>query len=62
MKSAIELEMEDVVKSAKTLFKDWISKGKSIAPNIRNIVYMAGKTKYDTKYLGNISSVMITKI
>lgn len=43
MKSAIELEMEDVVKSAKSLFKDWISKSKPIAPNIRNIVYMAGK-------------------
>lgn len=47
MKSAIELEMEDVVKSAKILFKDWKSQDKSIAPNIRNIVYMAGKTKYD---------------
>lgn len=43
MKSAIELEMEDVVKSARGLFKDWISKGTRIAPNIRNIVYMAGK-------------------
>lgn len=43
MKSAVELQMDDVVKSAKSLFKDWISKGKSIAPNIRNIVYIAGK-------------------
>ncbi|KAM0730528.1 Endoplasmic reticulum aminopeptidase 1 [Formica fusca] len=42
MKSAIELQMDDVVKSAKSLFKDWISKGKSISPNIRNIVYIAG--------------------
>ncbi|XP_077259452.1 endoplasmic reticulum aminopeptidase 1 isoform X1 [Temnothorax americanus] len=42
LKSAIELEMNDVVKSARSLFQDWISKGKRIAPNIRNIVYMAG--------------------
>ncbi|XP_011645641.1 endoplasmic reticulum aminopeptidase 1-like isoform X2 [Pogonomyrmex barbatus] len=42
LKSAIELEMDDVIKSAKNLFQDWISKGKRIAPNIRNIVYMAG--------------------
>ncbi|XP_011878756.1 PREDICTED: endoplasmic reticulum aminopeptidase 1-like isoform X2 [Vollenhovia emeryi] len=42
LKSAIELEMDDVVKSAKNLFQEWISKGKRIAPNIRNIVYMAG--------------------
>lgn len=34
--------MDDVVKSAKSLFQDWISKDKRIAPNIRNIVYMAG--------------------
>ncbi|XP_029156919.1 endoplasmic reticulum aminopeptidase 1-like isoform X3 [Nylanderia fulva] len=42
MKSAIELEMDDVVKSARNLFKEWISNRTRIAPNIRNIVYMAG--------------------
>ncbi|KAL0129951.1 hypothetical protein PUN28_001901 [Cardiocondyla obscurior] len=42
LKSAIELEMDDVVKSAKSIFQDWMSKGKRIAPNIRDIVYMAG--------------------
>ncbi|XP_011687663.1 PREDICTED: endoplasmic reticulum aminopeptidase 1-like isoform X2 [Wasmannia auropunctata] len=42
LKSAIELEMDDVVKSARNLFQDWMSKGKRIAPNVRNIVYMAG--------------------
>ncbi|XP_071654206.1 endoplasmic reticulum aminopeptidase 1 isoform X2 [Temnothorax longispinosus] len=42
LKAAIKLGMNDVVKSARSLFQDWISKGKRIAPNIRNIVYMAG--------------------
>lgn len=42
LKSAIELEMDNVVKSARSLFQEWV-KGKRIAPNIRNIVYMAGK-------------------
>ncbi|XP_025987257.2 endoplasmic reticulum aminopeptidase 1 isoform X2 [Solenopsis invicta] len=41
LKSAIELEMDNVVKSARSLFQEWV-KGKRIAPNIRNIVYMAG--------------------
>lgn len=45
LKSAIELEMDDVVKSAKSLFQNWISKGTRIAPNIRSIVYTAGKRK-----------------
>jgi len=58
MKSAIELEMEDVVKSAKSLFKDWLSKGKPIAPNIRNIVYMAGK-KIFTGFTNIYNVIMI---
>lgn len=60
MKSAIELQMDDVVKSAKSLFKDWISKGKSISPNIRNIVYIAGKK--NTIFVKNIYSIMIMEI
>ncbi|RLU25456.1 hypothetical protein DMN91_001612 [Ooceraea biroi] len=40
--SAVELQMDNVVKSAKDLFQDWMLKGKRIPPNIRNIVYMAG--------------------
>ncbi|KAG5335962.1 AMPE aminopeptidase, partial [Acromyrmex heyeri] len=42
LKSAVELEMDDVVKSARSFFQDWISKDTRIAPNIRKIVYMAG--------------------
>lgn len=56
MKSAIEVEIDDVVKSAKSLFKDWISKGTRIAPNIRNIVYMAGKR--NTTFIGNICNII----
>ncbi|XP_012221595.1 endoplasmic reticulum aminopeptidase 1-like isoform X2 [Linepithema humile] len=52
LKSAIELEMTEVVKPAKNLFQDWISKNKRIAPDIRNIVYMAGvKFGEETEWL-----------
>ncbi|XP_020293712.1 endoplasmic reticulum aminopeptidase 1-like isoform X2 [Pseudomyrmex gracilis] len=42
LESAIELGMEDVVNSAKTLFQERMSKNKFVAPNLRYIVYLAG--------------------
>jgi len=46
LKSAIELQMDNVVKSAKGLFQEWMLKDKRIPPNIRDIVYMAGMTRH----------------
>ncbi|XP_006571773.2 endoplasmic reticulum aminopeptidase 1 isoform X1 [Apis mellifera] len=42
LQSAVSIKLEDVVKPAKSLFDDWMLKGKRIAPNIRNVVYIAG--------------------
>lgn len=52
--------MDNVVKSAKSLFQNWI-KGTRIAPNIRSIVYTAGKKKdiIYTKYLYIITDYTI---
>ncbi|XP_015117204.1 endoplasmic reticulum aminopeptidase 2 [Diachasma alloeum] len=42
LQSAVELQLEDVVKPAKNLFEDWMLRGKKIPPNIRDVVYVAG--------------------
>ncbi|CAK9830592.1 Glutamyl aminopeptidase [Anthophora retusa] len=42
LQSAVSVKLEDVVKPAKTLFEDWMFKNKRIAPNIRDVVYVAG--------------------
>lgn len=40
--AAVVLELEDVVKPAKRIFQDWMKQGKRVAPNIRDVVYVAG--------------------
>ncbi|XP_058801112.1 endoplasmic reticulum aminopeptidase 2-like isoform X2 [Phymastichus coffea] len=42
LQSAVNLQLEDVVKPAKDLFDDWMLRDKKIAPNIRDVVYAAG--------------------
>ncbi|XP_014219724.1 glutamyl aminopeptidase [Copidosoma floridanum] len=42
LQSAVDLQLEEVVKPAKGLFEDWMLRNKSIAPNIRDVVYAAG--------------------
>ncbi|XP_033306357.1 endoplasmic reticulum aminopeptidase 2-like isoform X2 [Bombus bifarius] len=42
LQSAVSVKLDDVVKPAKNLFEDWMLKGKRIAPNIRDVVYVAG--------------------
>lgn len=43
LQSAVAIKLDDVIKPAKTLFEDWTLKNKRIAPNIRDVVYAAGK-------------------
>ncbi|XP_008211798.2 endoplasmic reticulum aminopeptidase 2 isoform X2 [Nasonia vitripennis] len=42
LQSAVDLQLDEVVKPAKSLFDDWMLRKKSIAPNIRDVVYAAG--------------------
>lgn len=42
LQSAVNLQLDDVVKPAKSLFDDWMLRSKKIAPNIRDVVYAAG--------------------
>lgn len=42
LQSAVNLQLDEVVKPAKLLFDDWMLRNKSIAPNIRDVVYAAG--------------------
>ncbi|XP_017878860.1 glutamyl aminopeptidase-like isoform X2 [Ceratina calcarata] len=42
LQSAVSVKLEDVVKPAKTLFDNWMLRNESIAPNIRDVVYVAG--------------------
>lgn len=42
MESALVLDMDDVLKPAKSAFEEWMSKGTPIPPDIRNIVYEIG--------------------
>lgn len=43
LQAAVSIKLENVVEPAKTLFNDWMSNGKRIGPNIRDVVYVAGK-------------------
>lgn len=77
LQSAVSIKLEDVVKPAKSLFEDWMLKGKRIAPNIRNVVYIAGNylfssffstivylwnNKRNKKYTDSIHEIMGTGI
>ncbi|OAD57971.1 Glutamyl aminopeptidase [Eufriesea mexicana] len=42
LQSAVSIKLDDVVKPAKALFEDWMLEGKRIAPNIRDVIYVAG--------------------
>ncbi|XP_076280314.1 endoplasmic reticulum aminopeptidase 1 isoform X2 [Lasioglossum baleicum] len=42
LQSAVTMKLDDVVKPAKTLFRNWMLKSERIAPNIRDVVYVAG--------------------
>ncbi|KAI4480304.1 hypothetical protein M0804_010302 [Polistes exclamans] len=42
LQSAVSVKLENVVEPAKTLFNDWMLNSKSIRPNIRDVVYVAG--------------------
>ena len=38
----MDIQLDEVVKPAKSLFDDWMKQSKKIAPNIRDVVYAAG--------------------
>ncbi|XP_043260326.1 endoplasmic reticulum aminopeptidase 1-like isoform X1 [Colletes gigas] len=42
LQSAVSVKLDDVVKPAKTLFENWMLRGERIAPNIRDVIYIAG--------------------
>ncbi|KAJ8684054.1 hypothetical protein QAD02_019846 [Eretmocerus hayati] len=42
LQSAVELHLDTVVKPTKDLFDEWMKNQKTIAPNIREVVYAAG--------------------
>ena len=42
LQTAVDLKLDDVVTPAKSLFDDWMQRNRSIAPNIRDVVYSAG--------------------
>ncbi|KAK2584087.1 hypothetical protein KPH14_006530 [Odynerus spinipes] len=42
LQSAVSVKLDSVVEPAKTIFNDWMSNGKRIGPNIRDVVYVAG--------------------
>ncbi|XP_076160195.1 glutamyl aminopeptidase isoform X5 [Ptiloglossa arizonensis] len=42
LQSAVSVKLDDVVKPAKTLFENWMFKGERVAPNIRDVIYVAG--------------------
>jgi hypothetical protein len=41
--SAVLCDVQFIVKQAQKKFRDWMDKGTRIPPNLREVVYMAGK-------------------
>ena len=41
--SAVLVGVEDVVKTAQQMFNNWMNNGEKIPPNLREVVYLAGK-------------------
>lgn len=46
--SAILCGIEDVVKEAKNKFDEWMYENKRIPPNMREVIYLAGKRVTNT--------------
>lgn len=46
--SAVLCDVEETVKEAKARFHSWMTKNTRIPPNLREVVYSAGKSKLFT--------------
>jgi len=44
LSAAILCGIEDVVKEAKNRFEEWMYDNKRISPNLREVIYLAGKS------------------